>query len=156
MKRFLLIMMMLAAALAAAMPQAPDKGCKRPSPKEINEFKMKYLAQEMELSEEQTQKFIELYSKMSDERFARFRKVKELEKRVKENKNASEQDYEALSEAMNTAKIEDAEMGKRCDAQFSKFLTGKQIFKMKEGEESFRKKMREMRREKRHGKKGKK
>ena len=105
----------------------------------------------MELSEEQTQKFIELYSKMSDERFARFRKVKELEKRVKENKNASEQDYEALSEAMNTAKIEN-----RYDAQFSKFLTGKQIFKMKEGEESFRKKMREMRREKRHGKKGKK
>ena len=58
-------MMMLAAAVAAAMAQAPDKGCKRPSPKEINEFKMKYLAQEMELSEEQTQKFIELYSKMS-------------------------------------------------------------------------------------------
>ena len=75
---------------------------------------------------------------------------------MKENKNATEQDYEALSEAINTSKIEDAEMEKRYDGQFSKFLTGKQIFKMKEGEESFRKKMREMRREKRHGKKGKK
>ncbi len=149
MKRFLLTFILILPAIFSLCAQNAEKGHKgkHPSAKEVNEFKMKFLAQEMELDADQQQKFIELYTKMSDERFSRFKNVKELEKKVKSDKNASEADYAALSDAIGKSKIDDAEMEKRYDELFSRFLTSKQIFKMKEGEEKFRRKMREMKRD---------
>ena len=49
---------------------------------------------------------------------------------------------------MLNAKEKDAELSKKYDDKFSKFLSPKQLYKMKEAEESFRRKMQEMRRKK--------
>ena len=119
--------------------------------KEIQEFKLKYLAQEMDLKEDQQQKFFDLYNEMTAKRFAVMREARRMEKKVRKDGDATEDDYKAVTEAINKAKAQDASIEKEYDAKFSTFLSQKQIFKMKSAEDSFRKKLEEMR-HKRHGK----
>ncbi len=54
---------------------------------------------------------------------------------------------------MTDAKAKDAEISKRYDEKFSRLLTAKQVYKMKDAEEGFRRKMHEMRHKKAKGKK---
>lgn len=113
--------------------------------KELREFKIKFMAQEMDLKEDQQKQFIEVYGKMSDERMQLFEKTKRLEHKIKKEGDASEEEYAKVSKALTEAKEKDTEIEKRYDAEFSKFLSSKQIFLMKSAEEKFRQKMSEMR-----------
>lgn len=126
----------------------------KPDPKmfrEIQEYKMKYLAQEMELKEDQKEKFIETYTQFCDSRHKYFEEMRRLEESVKPN--ASENDYKEVTAKMGDLRLKDAQLEKEYDVKFSKFLTAKQIYKMKEAEEQFRRKMRDMRQKKGHHKK---
>lgn len=120
--------------------------------KEIREFKLKYLAQEMELTEEQQKPFFELYTQLMDEYNKTFRQVKVLKKKIKSLDSPSDKDYEALSKATSDAKAKAVEIERNYDTRFAEFLTQKQIYKMKDSEEKFRKKVREMRKKKKSGK----
>lgn len=113
--------------------------------KEVQEFKMKYLAQEMDLKSDQQKKFIEVYSKMNEEKSKVVKETRALEKKLAANPDASDEEYEKVSKAITEAKEKDAEISKKYDKEFSSFLSSKQIFKMKSAEEQFRKKMHEMR-----------
>ena len=88
---------------------------------------------------------------MTAKRFAVMKAARRLERKVKKNENATEDDYKAVTEAINKAKADEASIEKEYDAKFSTFLSQKQIFKMKSAEDSFRKKLEEMR-HKKHGK----
>ena len=156
-KHILLSLMLIVMAAGNAMASA---GCCPPPPegkskeqmfREIQEFKMKFLAQEMDLKEDQQQKFFELYDEMSRKRFAAMKSARELERKVKKNADATEADYQAVTDAWNKAKTEDAAIAKEYDEKFSKFLTQKQIFQMKSAEDKFRKKMEELRHKGRKG-----
>ena len=149
MKRTILIFTMLLAFLIPAVAQQHGKKSKEEIRKEMREFKMQFLAQEMELKGDQIQKFNALYSQMNDERWRLFRETKALEKKVKESRDASEADYKAATKALTQAKERDAAIEKAYDAKFAKFLTQKQIFKMKAAEEEFRERIRKMHRENR-------
>ena len=118
---------------------------------EIQEFKMKYLAQEMELKDDQKEKFFKLYDEMSCKRFEVMKPAWELERKLKKNSSATEQQYQEAAEAMAKAKDQCAAIEKEYNEKFSQFLSQKQIFKMKEAEDEFRKKMQEMRQNKKGG-----
>lgn len=115
---------------------------------EIQEFKMKYLAQEMELKDDQKDKFYKLYDEMNEKRLEVLKPAWSLEKKLKKNPSASEEEYQQAAEAMTKAKDQCAAIEKEYAEKFSQFLTQKQIFKMKEAEDQFRKKMQEMRQNK--------
>lgn len=121
--------------------------------REVQEFKLKFLAQEMELRDDQQKRFFDLYNAMSEEKFKVFTEVRRLESQLKNNPNATEAEYAAVSDAITKAKARDAEIEKKYDDQFSTFLTKKQIFKMKAAEEKFRRKMHEMNKHNRKKKK---
>lgn len=114
--------------------------------KEFKEYKIKFLAQEMELNNEQTDKFADLYSKMMEEKQRNFKTLRNLENQLKEN--SSEKEYKEVSEKISETRMLDVRIDKEYDARFEKFLTQKQIYKMKEAEEKFRRKMHEMHRKK--------
>lgn len=140
MKKFLLLFIMMVVAVAGYAQKAgggKDRG------KEVLEFKLKYLAQEMDLNEEQQTKFFDLYTKMDTEKFALFKKMRDLERKIKEGK-ATDSEYEAFSKAAADTKVKIAEIDKAYETKFSQFLSAKQIYKMKAAEETFRKKLREM------------
>lgn len=143
MRKFLLILTLLSSlVLPAAAQQKKDAATLR---KELNEYRLKYLAQEMELKAEQQKRFVEVYVQMTDEKEKAFAEARNLERRVKKCAECSDADYAKASDAVAAAKIKEGEIEKKYDARFAEFLTQKQIYKMKEAEASFREKMREMR-----------
>lgn len=149
MKKFLLLIF-FAALMVPAFAQNKGEKSREEMFREVQEYKMKFLAQEMELKEDQIARFNELYEKMSQEKGKNFREMRKLEKSLK--KDASEQEYKLVSDKISECKVKDAEIDKEYDAKFATFLSQKQIYKMKAAEEKFRKKMMEMH----HKKKGKK
>lgn len=153
MKKITLLLLLVISVLTPAFAQNSRGKDRDEMRREIHEYKLKFLAQEMELREDQQKKFFDLYNQMTAERVKVFKETKALEKRLSDSANASEAEYEAVSKAITEAKQKDAEIEKRYDRQFAQFLTSKQIFKMKAAEEKFREKMREMRHKKRNGKK---
>ena len=101
--------------------------------KEIQEFKLKYLAQEMGLSEAQKKDFNEIYTQMSMEKGKIFHEC---------------QDYAKASEKLEAAREKEALIDRVYDAKFATFLSAKQIYKMKQAERAFLEKLRDMRRHK--------
>lgn len=144
MKKLTLLLLLIFAAVIpmSAQNKSKDRQAMR---KEIHEFKLKFLAQEMDLREDQQKKFFDLYNQMTEEKVKVFRETKALEKKLTDSANASDAEYEAVSKAITAAKEKDAEIDRRYDEKFSQFLTPRQMFKMKAAEEKFRDKMHEMR-----------
>lgn len=141
-KVYLLLLMIL--TLVPAYSQEKGKKSREEMHKEYREYKMKVLAQEMDLRDDQQKEFFDLYNKMSDERHKVHHEFRQIKKKMQDEKNMSEEDYAKLNTAEATAREKDSEIDKRYDAKFKKILTAKQIYKMKEVEEQFRNKIREM------------
>ena len=143
-------------ATCRAQSQKTNSSARTPVPemvREVMEFKLKYIAGELDLRDDQKQRFNEVYTKLENERRGIFCKARNLEMKLRKDPNASEEEYNTVSNAINEAKTKEAELDKRYDAIFSEFLTKKQIYKLKEAEETFRNKMREMRQKNKEGKK---
>lgn len=148
---FIFIMLILAVGGVSAQNQESRKEHGEKMRKELDEFKMKFVAQEIELRDDQRKQFVELYSRMQQERGKLFAETRRLERQLKKNKNAGESEYASVSKAVTEAREKDARIEKKYDEQFAKFLTSKQIYKMKTAEEKFRKKIEEMRHCKKKG-----
>ncbi len=148
MKRLFAILLGMLLIFAAPMAAQQKKG-RAEMWKEMQEFKIKFLSQEMELKDNQIKQFSDVYMKMSEEKGALFRETRKLERKLKSNKEATDEDYAAMSKQLTLVKERDAEIDKKYDAQFAEFLSPKQIFKMKAAEEKFREKMHQMRHKKR-------
>lgn len=145
MKKIILLLLACVLVSGSCFAQDNKKKSRQEMWKELQEFKLKFLAQEMELDESQTQKFFDLYNQMSEEKGKIFKETISLERKLRKNPEATDADYEAVSKAITTAKEKDAAIEKKYDQQFSKFLSPKQIYKMKGAEEKFRQQMQKMR-----------
>ena len=145
MKKYLLLAFILISACGLASAQDRCDKSKEEMFREVKEFKMKFLAQELKLSDEQCRTFFDLYSAQMDERHRLWEPAVELERKVKNDPNASEADYNAVSEAISKAKSGEVEIEERYDGKFRKILTSKQVYELKDAENRFREKMREMR-----------
>lgn len=145
---YMLIMTLLACILPGYAQDKPKKS-RAEMHKEMVEFKTKYIAQEMELTDEQKEKFAPLYEQMDRERWQLFRETRALEKKLKNDKTATDADYEAAVKAVNEAKEKGAEIEKNYNERFKKFLSAKQLYKMKEAEDAFNQRMMKMRMERR-------
>lgn len=143
MKKFLIVISLLIAGLMPAWSQG-DSAKKEKIFREVQEFKLNYMAEKMDLSGDQKKKFEELYEEMSQSRRECYADVMRLDKRIKHDKNASDDQYEELTSALNKANAEWAEKEKAYNEKFAEFLSPKQIYKMREAEASFKAKLDEM------------
>ncbi|MBD5221544.1 MAG: hypothetical protein HDS70_04145 [Bacteroidales bacterium] len=146
-KKFIFLLLSLLLFAAPSFATESEKG-RDEMRKELQEFKLKYLAQEMNLAPSKQQEFYQTYSAMQEEKRKVFKEAHAYKKALKKNENASDADYAKASKMMADAKIREGEIDKKYDAIFAKFLTSKQIYKMKEAEQKFRQKMREMKKKK--------
>lgn len=146
MKRiFLLLTIALTFFAGMRAEEEPAKKTREEMFKEFMDFKMKFIAQEIDLEEGQQKRFMELYTEMSEEKGKLFEQIRKQQRKVRKDPQATDADYATLSRMMNEAKEKDAEIDKKYDEKFASFLSSKQIYKMKNAEEKFRKKMQEMR-----------
>ena len=144
-KHLLLILALLLGCSSVSFAQKHNGKKGDDMRRELREFKIKFIAQEIDLKEDQKSAFVDLYNEMSDKRNEVMRDAWKMERALKNNKDATEADYQAVTDAMTKAKAQDAEIEKSYDDRFAKILSQKQIFKMKEAEMEFRKKIDEMR-----------
>lgn len=142
------IYLILVLAILAVIPvSAQERGKITPEQrKEFREYKMKFIAQEMNLQDDNRKQFFEIYNQLSDERLEIREKLHDLNAKVKKGV-ATDADYAQI----NRLKEQEAEIDRRYDSKFAAFLSNKEIFKMKEAEKLFHQKLHEM-----HQKKGKK
>ena len=64
---------------------------------DMREYKKEFLTREMELSQEQQDKFFPLYSAMEDEVYQLNKESRELERKVSSADNVSDLEYEATA-----------------------------------------------------------
>ncbi len=143
MKKFLLLFLFLISFCGYSFASGDSKHDHHEKMfKEIQEYKIKFLAQEMNLKDAQKEKFAEIYAQYNEALGKNFREIRKLEKQL--NDKSSEEDYKKITEKITEFKTRNLELEKEYDAKFSTFLTSKQIYLMKEAQEKFRKKMHEM------------
>ena len=144
MNKYLLFLLLIFTGVGCALAQKDDNGKVEQRMREVQEYKMKFLAQEMELTEAQKKKFFEVYNEMSEAKKNCYKTAMQMERKIKHDKTASEQDYQQVTEALNKANTEWAESEKLYNDKFAEFLSQKQIYKMREAEATFRAKFDEM------------
>ncbi|MCH5229405.1 MAG: hypothetical protein J1F12_05355 [Muribaculaceae bacterium] len=144
MKKIFLSILFIITLILPASAKGEDGTRREKMMREVMEFKMKYLAQEMQLSELQKKKFYELYEEMCESKKDCYQEAVVMDRKLKEEKNPSEEEYQQVRNAFNTANANWAATQKEYDEKFSEFLTQKQIYKMQEAESSFRGKFEEM------------
>lgn len=113
--------------------------------KEMHDFKLRFLAQEMKLREDQQKQFITVYTQMTEEKEANMNQVRRAMVRVKKLDNPTDADYTAAIDEMIRGHEQDLAIEKKYEERFKTFLSPKQIFSMKEAERKFREKLRGMR-----------
>lgn len=145
-KTILLFFMMVTVSLGAV---AQNKGCDREAKeKEFKEFKIKFLADQLNLKGDVRQKFNAVYGEYENERRVLFKKKKEIEKSIKNGKKVTEAEYDRANKELNDIKTQSAALEKTYDEKFSKFLSKEQIFNLKKSEEKFKENMRDLKEKK--------
>lgn len=145
---FLVLLIVVGATCLYAGPKGEPKDAAEMK-KEIRDFKIRFIAQEIGLRDDQRARFTETYSRMMDEEDAIFSELTRLRNELNDAKNASDAQYQAISTAMTNGKARGAALEKKYDALFAQFLTPRQVYQMKEAEMKFRRKMEQMCGEKR-------
>lgn len=147
MKKYFLLLMLSVLTFPCILAQDKDKAKMM---EELQQFKIDFLAKEMQLSEKEKAEFIPLYKEYDEQRRKAGSEAWKFEREVKKKKDASEADYKKLSELQQKAREKDNEIMKKFDSRLESFLTAKQIYNMHQGEDKFFNKMKEMRK-KNHG-----
>lgn len=144
MKRVYLLLLVLIAGLNVMSAGSKTDKEKADMRKEIRDFKIKFLAQEIELRDDQRARFAEVYGSLMAEEGAIWDEVCNAKQRLKNQKNLTDAEYEQVNAALVDGKSKGAALEKKYDAIFAKFLTPKQRYKMKDAEAKFRRKMEQM------------
>lgn len=150
MKKYLLLLLL--ALVAIPFAGAQEKKDKAKMMEELQQFKLDYLAKEMQLSEKEKAEFVPLYKEYDNERRQAGAEAWKFERELKKKNDSSEADYKKLSELQQTARAKDNEIVKKYDAKFESMLSAKQIYTMHQAEDKFLEKMKEMRKKHHEGK----
>lgn len=150
--RLLPLLLLLIAFIAPQSVSARKKSCDNKNHsemmRELQEFKIKYIIQEAEITKEQQTEFIKIYTEMNNAKMAVFKEYHAHHKALKDKSNPTDEEYNAVSEEMAGAKSAEGAIEKTYYLKFKQLLTPKQLYKMKEAEMGFNRKMMHMRKNK--------
>lgn len=146
MKRYLIALISLLFIIPAALAQPQGKDRKKMN-EDILNFKIEFLAKEMQLSEKEKADFCPLYKEYNAKRREVTREARHAERELQKNKKATDADYKKLADLQRDAREKDTKVVAEYDDKFAKFLSSKQIYTMHQAEDKFMKKMEEMRRD---------
>lgn len=107
---------------------------------EMLDYKHDFIAEQTEMTQAQRDKFMPLYEAMEKEVFAAHRTAREQAKKVSSSK-ATDQDYATAARAMSQVKVKEGEIEGRYFEKFSKILSKKQMFQLKQAEMKFSRQM---------------
>jgi Spy/CpxP family protein refolding chaperone len=108
---------------------------------EMLDYKHDFIAEQTEMTQAQREKFMPLYEAMEKEVYAAHRTAREQARKVSSTTKASEQDYATAARAMSQVKVKEGEIEGRYFEKFSKILSKKQMFQLKQAELKFTRQM---------------
>lgn len=131
--KIVLFLLMLTAC--ACNMQAQDK--KRQWTKEMLENKHEFIVKETGMSQAQRAKFMPLYEAMEKEIYNVNHNAREQAKKINSSKKVSDEEYAKAAKAIAEVKSKEGEIETRYFNQYSKILTKKQLFLLKQAEIKF-------------------
>ena len=137
MKRIVAILtIVLALATAATAQNSRTKFAS-----DMYQAKHEMIVRELGLTMTQQKQFMPLYEQMEREIYQVNRNARALAKEVENKKNPSDRDYEAAASALSSTRVREGEIEAKYFDKFSKILSKKQLFQLKQAELKFTREM---------------
>lgn len=137
MKRIVAILtLVLALATAATAQNGRTKFAT-----DMYQAKHEMIIRELGLTMTQQKQFMPLYEQMEREIYQVNRNARALAKEVENKKNPSDRDYEAAASALSSTRVREGEIEAKYFDKFSKILSKKQLFQLKQAELKFTREM---------------
>ena len=137
MKRLFLILLILPALVCQAQNKKPSQAQADKWFSEMRAYKTEYIANALELTPEQKEKFVPVYNAMNAELDKISRETRDMERKVSKNDNASDLEYEKATEALFEMRSREGAVDQRYYPQLKSILSKKQLFKLKSAERRF-------------------
>lgn len=112
--------------------------------RELQEFKIKFLIQEAEISKDQQAEFIRIYTEMNSAKHNLFKACHDEQKALKAKNSPTDEDYLRVSEKIAETKSAEGALELKYFRELKKLLSPKQLYKLKEAELKFNRKMMKM------------
>ena len=137
MKKVLAIVIMVL-AITAAMAQNNGR---TKFATDMYQAKHEMIIEELGLTPTQQKQFMPLYEQMEREIYQVNRNARALASEVEKKKNPSDKDYEAAASALSRTRMQEGEIEAKYFDKFSKILSKKQLFQLKQTELKFTREM---------------
>jgi Spy/CpxP family protein refolding chaperone len=138
MKRLLTI---LIATLVIASAMTAQNKSRSKFATDMYQAKHEMIIEELGLTQSQQKQFMPLYEQMEREVYQVNRNARALANEVEKKKNPSDRDYEAAASALSSTRMREGEIEAKYFEKFSKILTKKQLFQLKQAEVKFTREM---------------
>ena len=138
MKRLLTIL--IATLVIASAMTAQNKGRSKFAT-DMYQAKHEMIIEELGLTQSQQKQFMPLYEQMEREVYQVNRNARALANEVEKKKNPSDRDYEAAASALSRTRVQEGEIESKYFEKFSKILSKKQLFQLKQTERKFTQEM---------------
>jgi Spy/CpxP family protein refolding chaperone len=108
---------------------------------DMYQAKHEMIVKELGLTQTQQKQFMPIYEQMEREIYQVNRTARMLANEVEKKKNPTDREYEAAATALSNTRIQEGEIEARYFEKFSKILTKKQLFQLKQAETKFTREM---------------
>ena len=137
MKRIVSILIMALAITTAASAQ----NSRTKFATDMYQAKHEMIIEELGLTPTQQKQFMPLYEQMEREIYRVNRNARALASEVEKKKNPTDQDYEVAASAHSNTRMREGEIEAKYFDKFSKILSKKQLFQLKQTEVKFTREM---------------
>jgi len=137
MKKIVSILIMVLAITSAATAQ----NGRTKFATDMYQAKHEMIIEELSLTLSQQKQFMPLYEQMEREIYQVNRNARALANEVEKKKNPSDRDYEAAASALSNTRVQEGEIEAKYFEKFSKILSKKQLFQLKQAEVKFTREM---------------
>ena len=138
MKRFVSILIVLLALTATVSAQGNNRS---KFSSDMYQAKHEMIIREVGLTQTQQKQFMPLYEQMEREIYQVNRNARALAAEVEKKKNPTDKDYEAAASALSNTRVQEGEIEAKYFEKFSKILSKKQLFLLKQAEAKFTREM---------------
>ncbi|MCM1292848.1 MAG: hypothetical protein NC230_04635 [Bacteroides sp.] len=146
-RAFLIMTLIVGSALSASAQKPGDKKHSQWI-KEMNQAKLEFMINQLNIREDQKEKFTEIYNDMQDEINKLRKETISLKKTISAKKNATDLEYEKAAEAMFEFKKKEGAIEYKYYEKLKSVLSPQQMFEYKTAEQTWMKRLMKHRKQK--------
>ena len=135
-----LVSILIATLVIAGAVTAQNKGRSKFAT-DMYQAKHEMIIEELGLTPTQQKQFMPLYEQMEREIYQVNRNARALASEVEKKKNPSDRDYEVAASALSNTRVQEGDIEAKYFEKFSKILSKKQLFQLKQAERKFTQEM---------------